>query len=132
MCIRDSPVTTTKKGESPMFEKPGNTASTTLGEEPDKPVTIKEVPQKVTSNELDCLPNGKKASDPIDQGKEKADHTTTTTTADSNKKEPHVKKFTLPNLNKKPAGKPVSNPRHRSEKDEHELIIISELDRNVS
>ena len=111
-----APVTTTKKGESPMFEKPGNTTSATLGEEPDKPVTIEEVPQKVTSNSQDVLPKDNTESGLIVDGKEKTDNTPTT--EDSNRKEPHVKKFTLSNLNQKPASNPVSNPRYGSEKDE--------------
>ena len=118
-----APLTMTKKGEPPTLEKPENVTSTTLGEEPGKPATIEENPDKITSNDQDFLPNDKPDSALIVEGKKKADHTTTTD--DSNGKETHVKKFTLPNLNKKPAGKPVSNPLYQTEKDKHQLLTIS-------
>ena len=101
-----------KQHATPVQKK--RTPDNTPREETGEKTTIEENPDKVASNSQDVLPIDNTESGLIVDGKEKTDNTPTT--EDSNRKEPHVKKFTLPNLNQKPASKPVSNPRYRNRK----------------
>ena len=87
-----------KDGESSTSGLPEHTTKTVVGKGTSNPATIQESPAPVTSSHSPAM-----------EGKEKTNQEDPT--KDSNRKEAHVKKFVLPNMNKKSGGKPVSNPR---------------------